>query len=169
MRRNTEAFIASLCDSMTEGLAKYSFFRESEKLRLIDGTEIRWSRLTGWKSEVVRVVFPNKFVENVDIGLDVELLLPCSKKILLDGRTVDYISGRKKGTYYFPVFSVFDRSFIEKLVDDTIKSLNWFNDYRTSRDCLARLVNDETNMGQLKAEGATRLAFDYLKSLENTV
>ncbi len=109
-----------------------------------------WRCTSDWLTREVQLGWRGRIP--IDMQVNLSVYVPDAERgaeRLFDGRTIKYLTGRKK-PYYLPNFfgRVVGRSsarFAKKICTDTAKSLTWFDLFASPEKCLIQLRAGETN------------------------
>ena len=130
---------------------------------------VRWERGHGWRTDVVRLSYPRRYLEEsgwVEAHLSINL---ATEGHIFTGIDVAEVV-RKRGSYsyYLPTFFIFPLpwrypAFARRVARDVEQALVWFDGYGTPQRCLEQLKSGISALGDARPSGAYARALSFLE------
>ena len=146
--RLTTAALPLILAGIDELLLRRGFQRRTHDERVDEYRYFAWHREHGVIGNLIDARYPERAPHKLDLGIEVYLRPSPGRDLTLDGTSVNYLNGRLL-TYEFPIWRALlirsPKRLRDIIVEETNRSLTWFDRFATPALCLERLASPERN------------------------
>jgi hypothetical protein len=132
---NKELFLIPIVNILNSKLIEFGFARAENDVN--NNYEIfEWKRNRDWIYDQIKLVFSNSNPTFFYLTMSANLIFD-NKEVILQHLPISLLR-HSKGEYSLPMFFKKMRAqlYIEKVIEDAICSLGWFDQFANKKDCL---------------------------------